>query len=544
MHQRSQDTLYTDNGPTQSINAVTPPQQDGQSLTGDPDQAAERVEYAATSLDDIDARASSRLRTLAQALRSETGRQSWSDVDLHRVFDSNRLSHAYAVRREGGYAPRSIEVADKVRNVLVLMPILLTFAALSEAVADYAQYLEENPEESGQPFLLLWQQGFGGETSWLSPTFSTVAITAAAIITVVVLLTLFTHGRREAREDAISDTSAAFHADFDNVLSEATVVLGTDRSARPIELTQSVERLAERFERSSQELLSQLQVEHDRLDNVATQRERETADFGAFAKSMRSGSEEMHRLLVDLRQVSSGLERSLSDLSSELAVSSDQQRTLLNAVTSLERQTSSAIQSDQAMSRQLAQTANVLSEAADSAVTGADTAAQAGRAATEAVRGISELAQRIASSQSNMEELLTIDRDASSNLAKALQSNTGHAQTTARTLNDIGGALQRMRDDFERLGSQTHQQQATLANLLNQQAEIAKEISQSAKELGSVGLTTAQRQRESGQDLQHLIQRLDGLANTLNRLVQQSPNVESIQTAFTNALRDEVNRRP
>lgn len=544
LHQRSQDTPYSRNEPTRSFDAVSSTRQSNTSVTGDPEQTADHVEQAAASLDDIDARASSRLRTLAQALRTGTGRQSWSDVDLHRVFNADRLAHAYAVRREGGYASRSIEVADKVRNVLILMPILLTWAALAEAVAAYGQYLEANPEERGQPFLLLWQQGFGGEASPFSPTFSTVAFVAAAIIAVIVLLTFYTHGRREAREDAISDTSAAFHADFDTVLSDATIVLGTDRSARPIELTQSVERLAERFERSSQELLTQLQVEHDRLENVASQREQETSDFGAFASSMRAGSEEMHRLLVDLRQVSSGLERSLNDLSSELSVSGDQQRTLLTAVTNLERQTSSAIQSDQAMSRQLAQTARVLAEAADSAVTGADTAAQAGRAATEAVRGISELAQQIAASQGNVEELLTIDRDASSTLAEALRTNTGHAQSTARTLNDIGGALQRMRDDFDRLGSQTNQQQSTLASLLTHQAEIAQDISQSAKELGSVGLTTAQRQRESSQDLQHLIQRLDGLANTLNRLVQQSPNVETIQTAFSNALRGEVNRRP
>ncbi len=42
--------------------------------------------------------------------------------------------------------------------------------------------------------------------------------------------------------------------------------------------------------------------------------------------------------------------------------------------------------------------------------------------------------------------------------------------------------------------------------------------------------------------MQHLVQRLDSLANTLNRQVQQTPNVENLQAAFAAALRAELNR--
>jgi flagellar biosynthesis/type III secretory pathway chaperone len=81
-----------------------------------------------------------------------------------------------------------------------------------------------------------------------------------------------------------------------------------------------------------------------------------------------------------------------------------------------------------------------------------------------------------------------------------------------------------------------------LNGLLAQQADIAKDISQVVREIGSVSLTSGQRQREVNQDLQHLVQRLDGLANTLNRLVQQTPSAENLQQAFTTALRAELAR--
>jgi predicted nucleic acid-binding Zn-ribbon protein len=520
----------------------SPPAQATHRMSAPAPEVADQIDGIAASLNEVDPRSSRRLRELATSLTTETGRQRWSDVDLRRAFNTDRLSHSYAVRREGGYAPNTIEIADKVRNVLVLVPILLTWAALGEAATAYDRYIAENPEQANQPFLLLWQRGFGGEASWLSPTFSTVALIDAVVIMVIIMLTFYAHGRREKQEDLIADTASEFQADFDNALAEATVLLATDKSSRPIQLADSVERLADRFERSSQSLLNQLQVEHDRLDHLAGRREKEFADFGVFASGMRAGAEEMHRLLVDLRQVSSGLERALEDLSGEVGAAGDQQRTLVTAVSNLERMTSSSIQSDQAVSRQMSTAANNLAETADKAISGAENAAQASRVAVDAVRGISSIAQQISESQARVEQVLASQVDASGALAESLRSSTSSSQSTARTLNDIGGGLSKIREEFERLSTQTGQHANALNGLLAQQADIAKDISQVVREIGSVSLTSGQRQREVNQDLQHLVQRLDGLANTLNRLVQQTPSAENLQQAFTTALRAELAR--
>lgn len=494
----------------------------------------------ASSLNEVDQRSASRLTDLGNALTSTKGRTRWSDVDLRRAFNTDRLSHAYAVRREGGYAPPRIELADKVRNVLVLVPILLTWAALAEAARAYNRYLEAHPEQSDTPFLLLWQRGFGGEASILSPTFSTVAIIDAVVIVVMILLTFYTHGRREAQEDVIADTAANFQAEFDNVLAEAGVILAGDRTNRPAQLADSVERLADRFDRGSQELLTQLQVEHDRLEQLATRREKEFADFARFATGMRAGAEEMHRLLVDLRQVSTGLETALQDLASEVSGAGDQQRSLLNAVTNLERMTSSSIQSDQAVNRQIAMAANNLAETADKALTGAEQAAQAGRIASEAVRGLGQIAQQIADSQERVDRLITGDLEANGRLADALHTNADSSVSATRAMNDIGQGLARIRTEFERIGAQTGQHAGQLNALLEAQASIARDITAVTKELGSVGLTTAQRQREVNQDLQHLLERLDGVATSLNRMSQNAPTTENLKAAFTSALRAEL----
>jgi hypothetical protein len=300
--------------------------------SGERERLAEHLEQMSGTLETVDRRAADRMRGLAQAVASDEGRQRWAEVDLRRVFNTERLAYALALEREGGYAHSTIAGADRLRNILVLVPILLTWFALAEAARAYDRYLAISPDEVRQPFLLLWERGFGGQASAFAPSFSTVALIDAVLIAIIIGLTLYSHGRREAREEKIDQTAERFQSDIDNVLAEASVVLAVDRGSRPALLARGVERLVDRFEQNSQELLTRLRVEHDRLEQLASRREREFADFGVFASGMRAGAEETHRLLVELRQVSSGLSTALEDLTSEVSSSVDQGRTLLKAV--------------------------------------------------------------------------------------------------------------------------------------------------------------------------------------------------------------------
>src|SRR3954447_17285558 len=146
---------------------------------------ADEINGLAASLETIDSRSTERLRDLASSLSTEEGRLRWADVDLSRAFNREYLSHFYAVRREGGFAPRSVAIADRIRNVMVLLPILLTWFALWESTRNYRTYIDAHPDEINKPFLLLWQRGFGHEGSLSATTFSTVAIIDAVIIGII-----------------------------------------------------------------------------------------------------------------------------------------------------------------------------------------------------------------------------------------------------------------------------------------------------------------------------------------------------------------------
>ena len=505
-----------------------------------PGELTEEIYGMAELLGEIDPRSAERMRDLAGAVGTEEGRQRWGDVDLRRAFNTERLAVTYATHHAGRFATGAIAQADRIRNVLVLVPILLTWFALAEASKAYDRYIAKNPEMVRDPFLLLWQRGFGGEASGFAPTFSMVALIDAVIILAIIALTFFAHGRREARDDTIDDVANAFQSDLDNILAGATVALAGDRGSRPALLVRSVERLAERFDHSSQELLNRLRVEHDRLDQLAGRREKEFSDFGVFASGMRAGAEETHRLLVDLRQVSQGLQTALEDLTSEVSTTSDQGRILLSAVQGLERLTSSSIQSDQAVSRQLATAATALADAADRSVTGSETAAQAGRIATEAMHGIAEIAVALATGQSRLEAALTSGNEANARLADAFRTGTGGVAESTRQLLEVVTGLADLRDDLSRIAAQSGTQARALNDLLSEQGDLAGGLAQVARDLSAVGIATAQRQREVNEDVTALLGRLDDVATLLGRATAAAPTPDALQHAFTAALRSEL----
>jgi hypothetical protein len=500
----------------------------------------------AATVSEVDRRAAERMHDLAGSLEGDEARLRWADVDLRRAFNTEQIAFAYAVRREGGYVPKIVDTVDKVRNVMVLLPVMLTWFALYEATKAYSEYIAAYPEEIRKPFLLLWQEGFGGMAWRFAPSFSTVALMDAAIIAVIIVLTFYSHGRRETQEEAIQKTANSFQTELDNLLAEATIALAPDRAGRPAMLARSVERLAERFDLSSQELLTRLKAEHERLASIANRREREIADFGVFASGMRAGAEETHRMLLDLRQVSSTLHDAVEDLSGEIASSGDYQRSLLSAVSGLERLVVANIQSDAAITRQLTEAAEALADASDRSLSSAETAAQAGKLATDAVRSIADLTSSLAQEQGNLSRALSAQTESNSKLADSLRSGMGGVSSSSRLISDASMALVELREEFSRISQLTQEQTMTLARMLSEQSAASADLSQVARDLGAAGISTSMRQREMNDELSSLVRRLDALTTTLGHVAANLPEGswgrEAI-TATTSAANEESEDR-
>lgn len=93
---------------------------------------------------------------------------------------------SFAHEVEAG-ASRGADTLNAIRNAAILIPIAITWAALAWAAWGYSTYLNKYPSEARQPFLLLWQQGFG---TLHVPTLMDVGIIDCTVLSALLILTI------------------------------------------------------------------------------------------------------------------------------------------------------------------------------------------------------------------------------------------------------------------------------------------------------------------------------------------------------------------
>jgi hypothetical protein len=76
------------------------------------------------------------------------------------------------------------------RNATALLPLMITWLLLGWATWDYHRELTLHPQLSREPFLILWEQRFGG---MFIPNFAETALTSFVLLGVVLYLTVRAH---------------------------------------------------------------------------------------------------------------------------------------------------------------------------------------------------------------------------------------------------------------------------------------------------------------------------------------------------------------
>ena len=166
-------------------------------------------------------------------------------------------------------------ILEVIRNVLVFAPIAVTWFGLSLAAGAYADMLAARPDLVNQPFLLLWQQGFGGRLVF---NFGTLAIIDASLIGVLIVISLALHTRSELRDAAFRTSTLLRESEIRALLGQATSlgaldIAGSDAEAILADMTAEERRIYERAaEREGQ--LFELEGVIERLRDAAIRLER------------------------------------------------------------------------------------------------------------------------------------------------------------------------------------------------------------------------------------------------------------------------------
>jgi hypothetical protein len=166
-------------------------------------------------------------------------------------------------------------ILEVIRNVLVFAPIAVTWFGLSIAATAYAELLTARPDLVSRPFLLLWQEGFDGR---LALNFSTLAITDASLIGVLIVLSLALHIRSEVRDAQVRTKAllkeSEIRALLGHVSSLGALDFGTgDAESILADMAAEERRIYERAVVREGELFD-LEVVVDRLRDAAMRLER------------------------------------------------------------------------------------------------------------------------------------------------------------------------------------------------------------------------------------------------------------------------------
>ena len=147
------------------------------------------------------------------------------------------------------------DVLEVIRNVLVFAPIAVTWFGLSVAAAAYAGLIGRQPDLVSRPFLLLWEEGFGGAAPF---NFSALALTDASLIGLLIILSLALHTRSELRGRQVRAQVLLKESEIRALLGEASSVgalelADTEAEAALAQMTAEERRIYERaMEREGQ----------------------------------------------------------------------------------------------------------------------------------------------------------------------------------------------------------------------------------------------------------------------------------------------------
>lgn len=143
---------------------------------------ARKLAAIATELERAGVSTSAKRLSLAAEHADELGPD-----ELYRFLDPGRIQ----AELEEVKAKRTRHLSA-IRNALALAPLLLTWLALALASISYATYIQVHAHDAidpaTRPFLLLWQDGFGGTTPF---TFSFTAGLDFALLLGVLIFTIW-----------------------------------------------------------------------------------------------------------------------------------------------------------------------------------------------------------------------------------------------------------------------------------------------------------------------------------------------------------------
>lgn len=406
------------------------------------------VDELIRDLEKVDKLAAERFKELVVATSSEDYGKL-ANIDVYGVLDPAGIESRAAEQLPGLWSAANALAAvfEWIRNILILVPITITWAAFWRASQDYAQAITNNPKLRDSSFLYLWEtrfEGSGIKPSWFS--FSETALLIAGFLALIILLTLGVHFWRDIIHNWSAREATRLRRRLEQVLWDIEKKLGekrreqTDRGVAE-QISTTVEqfkataaemtKVVKRFEGGARHLMDVTQSLDERLGKAARDKVVEAESLralkgtiGGLVKQVESSS-----------QLYQDLQRSIDALAQTFSKNGSHQENLLRGVTDINARLSAVDTEAQALGRALR---DALAEASTHTRT-VMSAAEAVRQVTELLHGQDALRKAMEEHQKGLATIVDSVKAAPEKMqaaSVAMERAVEKVETSIKTLRD------------------------------------------------------------------------------------------------------------
>lgn len=362
----------------------------------------------------------------------------WAKVDLFSVFDENavvvdadrpstgRSSPQQLLRRATGSS--SLEL---LRNVLLVLPVGITWVGIFWAVRAYRRLLEAPVDEQGgladASFLEMWTQGFGGRTR---VTFDWVAVLDALVIALVIVVSLAAAWRRRTDDTRDEHERQQYVDELRAVLTDATLVLASVGYEAPDRFSVNLTELASTY----RDTLKQLVEAQEALAESVTKGSKNVAEMTTASGDLATSSQVIATSAAGLQQQVTAFGAEVTTLGTEVRDLEVKVSSLVGGATTLGAQVhpvhqelGNLVGEMRQVNRDQGVIAQTLSATADNPRAASRAAADTAKALSETVGALPEQMQ-----QWGKELIEAVDRELSDRRAAAgAMATAGQAATEA-----------------------------------------------------------------------------------------------------------------
>jgi hypothetical protein len=443
-----------------------------------------RVNLAVNELNQIQlGSAARRLQSLNESINDNVRMGKLANVNLYGAFDPaeiERRATDEALREYSGLWGS----LEWIRNVLVLVPITLTWFSFWLAAQDYGALLKSNPEMAGESFLYLWETGFAGQAALPFLTFSQTALIAAFVLLIIIFLTFLVHYRKDVATTHASNDAARIRADVEDALWEIEKALSSRRrSDTDVGVAEDLHQAVTQFnvitdqmgkavtqmDGGAREWMNITKEIDLRLGMVVGEMRDEADGLRVFSNGLTGNVDNMFKHLESASVTSSQLSTAIEKLSGSIQANTVVQEDRLNEIAA---QLNAMEEQARAWGQSLRKTSDDLRIAVDKSTSSVASVAGAVVTVTAVLKGQDELRAAIQSLEQTVSAAATNSRSGMGALGgdQVRTSLDSLARTNADIAREQVGLLTQIRNELNQSARASMSERARLTQAIEEQA--------------------------------------------------------------------------